>query len=109
MNFNFFFKTMKSRNLAQLSHTIDSLLPQNDKMAFRKNLKDLEHLKMQIWKLLINKEQTLKYAKQEALKNDIQKDATVLRFYSQKIKMYEKEISTLKYIHAVLDGILTFK
>lgn len=100
---------MKSRNLAQLFHTIDTLLPQNDKMDFRKNLKDLEHLKMQIWKLLINKEQTLKYAKQEVQKNDIQKDATVLRFYTQKIKMYEEEISNLKYIHAVLDGILTFK
>lgn len=100
---------MKSRNLAQLFHTIDSLLPQNDKMDFRKNVKDLEHLKMQIWKLLINKEQTLKYAKQEALKNDIQKDATMLRFYTQKIKMYEEEINTLKYIHSVLDGVLTFK
>lgn len=100
---------MKSRNLAQLFHTIDSLLPQNDKMDFRKNVKDLEHLKMQIWKLLINKEQTLKYAKQEVLKQDIQKDATVLRFYAQKIKMYEEEISNLKYIHSVLDGVLTFK
>lgn len=100
---------MKSRNLAQLFHTIDSLLPQADKMDFRKNVKDLEHLKMQIWKFLINKEQTLKYAKQEALKKDIQKDATMLRFYTQKIKMYEEEISNLKYIHAVLDGVLTFK
>lgn len=109
MNFKFYIKTMKSRNLAQLSHTIDTLLPQNDKMDFRKNVKDLEHLKMQIWKLLINKEQTLKYAKQEALKNDIQKDTTVLRFYTQKIKMLEEEISNLKYIHSVLDGVLTFK
>lgn len=100
---------MKSRNLAQLFHTIDSLLPQNDKMDFRKNLKALEHLKMQIWKLLINKEQTLKYAKQEALKNDIQKDATVLRLYTQKIQMLEEEIKTLHYIHSVFDGILTFK
>lgn len=109
MTFKLYFKIMKSRNLAQLFHTIDSLLPQNDKMDFRKNLKDLEHLKMQIWKLLINKEQTLKYTKQEALKNDIQKDVTVLRFYTQKIKMYEEEISNLKYIHSVLDGVLTFK
>lgn len=100
---------MKSRNLAQLFHTIDSLLPQNDKMDFRKNVKDLEHLKMQIWKLLVNKEQTLKYAKQEVQKKDIQKDATVLRFYTQKIKMSEEEISTLKYIHSVLDGVLTLK
>ena len=100
---------MKSRNLAQLFHTIDSLLPQNDKMDFRKNLKDLENLKMQIWKLLINKEQTLKYAKQEVQKNDVQKDVNVLRFYTQQTKMLEEEISNLKYIHAVLDGILTFK
>lgn len=100
---------MKSRNLAQLFHTIDTLLPQADKMDFRKNVKDLEHLKMQIWKLLVNKEQTLKYAKQEVQKNDIQKDVAVLRFYAQKIKMYEEEISNLKYIHAVLDGVLTFK
>lgn len=100
---------MKSRNLAQLFHTIDSLLPQSDKMDFRKNVKDLEHLKMQIWKLLINKEQTLKYTKQEALKNDIQKDVNILRFYAQKVKILEEEISTLKYIHSVLDGILTFK
>ena len=100
---------MKSRNLAQLFHTIDTLLPQNDKLDFRKNVKDLEHLKMQIWKLLINKEQTLKYTKQEALKNDIQKDVIVLRFYTQKIKMLEEEISTLKYIHSILDGVLTLK
>lgn len=100
---------MKSRNLAQLFNTIDSLLPQNDKMDFRKNLKDLEQLKMQIWKLLINKEQTLKYTKQEGQKNDIQKDTIVLRFYTQKIKMLEEEISNLKYIHSVLDGVLTFK
>ena len=100
---------MKSRNLAQLFHTIDSLLPQADKLDFRKNVKDLEHLKMQIWKLLINKEQTLKYAKQEVQKNDIQKDVTMLRLYTQKIKMLEEEISTLKYIHSVLDGVLTFK
>lgn len=100
---------MKSRNLAQLFHTIDSLLPQNDKMDFRKNLKDLEQLKMQIWKLLINKEQILKNTKQYILKKDIQKDVAMLSLYTQKIKMLEEEISTLKYIHSVLDGVLTFK
>lgn len=109
MNFKFCLETMKSRNLAQLFHTIDSLLPQNDKMDFRKNVKDLEQLKMQIWKLLINKEQTLKYTKQEVQKNDIQKDVTMLRLYTQKIKMLEEEISNLKYIHSVLDGVLTLK
>ena len=100
---------MKSRNLAQLFHTIDSLLPQADKMDFRKNVKDLEHLKMQIWKLLINKEQALKYAKQYILKKDIQKDVAMLSLYTQQIKMLEKEINNLKYIHSVLDGVLTFK
>lgn len=100
---------MKSRNLAQLFHTIDSLLPQNDKLDFRKNVKDLEHLKMQIWKLLNNKEQTLKYTKQYILKKDIQKDVAMLSLYTQQIKMLEEEISTLKYIHSVLDGVLTLR
>lgn len=113
MNFYFHEKTMRSRNLTQLSYIIDALLTQTDRMNFkldfRKNLKILENLKLNIWELLVNKKQTLKYNKQKAMEDPIKIDTNVLRIYTHKIHMCEQEISTLEHIYAVLDGVLSLR
>lgn len=100
---------MKTKNLAQLTHTIETSLSQHDKIDFRKNLNILNHLKLQVWKLLLNKEQTLKYANQQFSNYSVQKDPIIMNFWKQKIQMYNDDVKTLHFINSMLDEVLTLK